>query len=218
MAPNLPVLAPLAGGAIADDSSALSAFVGRLGHSPAVFESSRANAVWPLVSQLLEGLARGLVPLPRSAPRAAQLAARRLCVRLTESGLGLRFGDALKAHATFLRLCVSQRCESLQLPLVYPALRAGLRHLWLALLRRGSEVRLAEQLLLGNVVEGLVSDWLPDETSLDTSGTAVASRAFAELDGAFVLRNEVGRSAWPPVLALLHHRRISCAYIFIYFV
>jgi len=130
-----------------DNVSGLSAFVSRLGRPPRVFESSRPNAQWPLVAQLLDAFSAGLTEASDQpdVDRASRVAGRRLQVRLVESGLGLRLGDALKAHAALVRAAVAQRCEALQLAGCYLALRAGLRRLWLAVLRRPGDVRLIEQ-------------------------------------------------------------------------
>ena len=87
-----------------------------------------------------------------------------------DAQLGQRFGDALKLHANLVRRCGAARVLDVYLSPLYPALQQGLRRLWTSLLRLAPRsVQLQEQLLLANVVEGLVSDWLPDLGSAASS-------------------------------------------------
>ena len=190
-----------------EDASGLAAFITRLGTSPAVFESSRPCKLWPLVAQLLRAFADGLKTANSSYSQASRHAERRVVGRLIEAGLGLRFGDALNSHGILVRTCIAQRCEGVHLSLCYLELRGGLQRMWTAILRNGSEVRLVEQVLLGNVIEGLVSDWCSDELTVDTSGSGSVSRAFTALDGHMLLRDQ----GLDLLAALVHRRKNNAA-------
>jgi hypothetical protein len=75
-------------------------------------------------------------------------AVKRIGERLVLSGLGLRFGDAMKVQAELLRSGVRPGAAADHLGAVYLDLRRGLRLLWIAILRRHEDKRLQEQVVM----------------------------------------------------------------------
>jgi len=112
----------------------------------------------------------------------------RVVDRLADAGLGLRYGDALVGYVTLIREATAERVQHIQLPRLYAPLRTANRRFWLALLRARNP-RLTEQVLLANVVEAYVSDWLPDENVLKVEGSNVTA-SFARHLNTMLVRTE----------------------------
>ena len=158
--------------------SGLSALVARLGREPWKFEPvQNTHKVWPLQAQMLTLFAAAL-----------EQGGDRVTERLADAGLGLRYGDALSGHVTLIRRAFAENVQSIQLPSIYAPMRTANRRLWLALLR-GRHPRLLEQVLLANIVEAFVSDWLPDDNVLKVEGSGLTF-SFARHLGTVLVRTE----------------------------